>query len=244
MLSKDFRVKYRRTVLGYLWSLGTPLLMTGIFYLVFHRLITNAFSSLDYIAHLLSGVFAWQWFSNSITGSVWSYLHNAALVKKIVFPRWLVPCSLCIIDGLHFLLAVPVIIAVLIWRGHSIDFLLCLYAFPIVFLLQLVFACSLAIICASCNAFFRDIERLVNLGMMLMFYLTPVMYPPELIPPEWQQWLYLNPFALYMQCWRDILLASAFPTLPLAAAGIATGLAVIISICVYRWLSPRFAEVL
>lgn len=241
LLHKELQVRYRGSLLGYAWSVAHPLTFGLIYWLVFGRIMRVPVA--EYPLFLLSGLFPWQWMASSLGNAPAIFLANSAIIRKTAFPRGVLPFSQVLMEGVHFLCALPVLVGFLIWYGHR-PAACWVWAIPVLFLLQLLLLTGLAWLLASVTPFLRDLERFVQLGMMMMMYATPVIWSPEMLPTRWQWLLSLNPAAPLIISWRDLLLHNevTLPLFPLMA--LTALLSLFIGWQVLRRLAPRLAEVL
>ena len=242
LIIKDFRVRYKGTFFGYAWALVTPLMFASIFNFVFQRILR--FEIENYALFLVSGLFAWQWFSNSISGAAGCFLQNSPLIKKINFPRYLLPFSVVLIDALHFLFALPIIlIFLLVWSKPAFYFSW-LYGLPIVGVTQLAIIYGITLCVSSLNTVFRDIDKIVNLLVIMLFYLTPVFYPLSIIPEHIRQIILLNPMTGVITAWQGLFLYGSYEWMPLFWSMIWAAVLLLVGAGVYKKMSARFAEVL
>lgn len=241
MTGKELKVRYKSSLLGYLWSIANPLLFAMIYYFIF-KLIMRV-SIPDYTLFIITGLFPWQWFSSSINHSLFAFLTNAQIIKKTVFPRSVIPLSNVIMEGIHFVCTLPVIIVfMLVYHRHPS--VIWLYGVPAVMLAQILLSFGCSLFFSSVNLFFRDTERFVTLGIMLMFYCTPVLYTADMIPEQYRWLIMLNPLADMIICWRDLLMNNQLNYLLLAKFYlISTGI-LVAGVMVFNKLKYRFAEIL
>ena len=242
LIIKDFRARYKGTLLGYAWALVTPLLFASIFNFVFQRILR--FEIDNYPLFLVSGLFAWQWFSNSISGAAGCFLHNASLIKKINFPRYLLPFSVVLIDALHFLLALPIILVFLFVWSKPVFYFSWVYGLPIVGLTQLAIIYGVTLCVSSLNTIFRDIDKIVNLLVIMLFYLTPVFYPLNVVPENIRRAIQLNPMTGIITSWQSLFLNGKFDWMPFYGPMVWAVVLVLVGAGVYKKMSARFAEVL
>lgn len=238
LLSKELRVRYKRTVLGYAWSLLNPLAMACIYFV----LVTKIFAvSIDkYPLVLVAGLFPWQWIANSVLASSMIFVGNAGLIRRTSFPRAVLVLSASLNDMIHFLASVPVIIGVMLWHGVYPDARWLLF-FPVLLLIQWAIVVGIGFVLASCNVFLRDLERLVAIGVTIWFYLTPVIYTRDMLGRH-SDLLKLNPVTGVVLAWRSLFMGAP---IDLAMLGWSVLWAIAILPCgyfLYRKMQWRFAE--
>ena len=241
LVAKEMKAKYKVASLGYLWSVAQPLASAIIFYFVFKIVIRINIES--YPLFLIIGLFAWQWFAVAVNNSLTSLVHNASIIKKINFPRELIPVSIVVVEMIHFIITTPLLLGMVLSVGFKLH-LNTLFVFPAVLVLQFLFTLAACLFVSAANLFFRDMERLVSIFMMLLFYLTPVVYAFDMVPARLQHYLLLNPMAIIVTSWRDVLLHGSVKWPELAVVTLLSAGSLVASYWVFSKLSPRFAELL
>ncbi|MCX7910904.1 MAG: ABC transporter permease [Endomicrobia bacterium] len=204
LAKKELKVRYKNSFLGYLWSILSPLTSAVVFFVAFKIVIKLKIE--NYVLFLISGLFCWQWFTNSLLGSANLFLNNANLIKKVSFPRDTLVYSMVINDMVHFILSFPVIF--LFMGLYRQNFSYYLFLLPIAIILQFFFVSGMSLIISSINLFFRDLERLVVVFTNLLFYATPIIYSEEMVPLKYKIILSLNPMANFVILYRDLLLSN------------------------------------
>ena len=241
LIQKDLKVRYKSTFLGYLWSVGHPLAFALVFFVAFR--IVMKVEVEDYILFLISGLFPWQWFSNSMQAAPNVFLSNASIIKKTSFPRDMLPFALVLQDMVQYMLSIPVVVLFLFFYGKH-PYISWLYGLPLLLATQFVLTYALCLIISSLNLFFRDLERLTSIALTLVFYFTPIIYPETMVPERFRDLLALNPLAPLMVSWRQLFMHGGLEVfyifVSLGYAFVFLGL----SYLIYRRLSWRFAEVL
>ncbi len=237
---KELRVRYRNSILGYVWSVLNPLLTAGVFYLAFGLILRAAIE--HYTLFLVVGLFPWQWLTNSVGTSANAYIGNASLVKKIAFPRSLLPLSTQLHDLVHLVVALPVTLGFALWEGVPIHASLS-WGVPIVILSQFGINYGLSLVVAAANPFFRDVERLVGIVLMLLFYCTPIVYPAERIPAHLLPWFRLNPMEPVISAWHGLVLDGVVLWPDIGRAFLASAVMLAIGAAVHVRLRWRLAEV-
>jgi homopolymeric O-antigen transport system permease protein len=234
LVSKELRVRYKGSLLGYLWALANPLAFTFVYYVAFKIIIRNTMS--NYGLYLVTGLFPWAWTANALVQSTGAYRHNPTLVRKVKLPRAILPLSYVIQEMVHFLLAAPILaIAVTISTGSShVNWL---WLIPTMALVQLLMLYPITVVLAAINVIVRDVEYLVGIGLQLLFFLTPIVYPPESIPGKYRTYFALNPFASMISAWRAVFYQGR---LDLASVGQCLGFALAAGL--FAWLVHRTVE--
>jgi ABC-type polysaccharide/polyol phosphate export permease len=175
LVGKELKVRYKSSALGFLWSLVTPLLMTGVFTVVFAVFLRIPLGEGNFATFFLGGFLVWQFFANSVNASVGAIVGNAPLVKKVYFPREVLPLSLVLSQGVHFLLALVATAPLFIYyRGFHPELI---PAIALGLLLLGAFTAGVSMLFAAANVTFRDLQELIQVLFLAWFYSTPVIYP-------------------------------------------------------------------
>lgn len=208
LTAKEIKVRYKRTVLGYLWSLLNPVIYATTFWIAFKAILNVRIES--YFTFLLAGLFPWQWFANTLQVAPSAFVRNATLVKKVAFPRHLIVASVVLTEGVHFVLCLPVFAVFEIAYSQQTPHLSWLWGVPVLTAIQGLMLYGIALAVAAFNVFLRDIERLLGLVVTVLFYLTPVIYKPDMVPASIKRWVALNPLSDLILAWRSLLLDGNF----------------------------------
>jgi lipopolysaccharide transport system permease protein len=245
LIGKEFRVRYKSTVLGYAWSVMHPLAFAMVFFLLF-TYVARFGEVKSYMVYLIAGLFPWQCLSNTVVGANFYFLGNSSLIKKVKFNRATLVVAGVLNETVHFAVSIPVIMFFMWCEGIS-PTLSWLWLLPLLVLIQTVMAVGIALAVATCNLFFRDLERLTTIVMHLLFYVTPIIYPVQKldeIPPECRRAvLWLNPFAPLIQCWHGVFYDSVVDPGLIAGAAVWAALCLWVGVRVYRAMVWRFAEI-
>lgn len=242
LVLKELRVRYKRTVLGYAWSLLQPLAFAVVYYVVFKKFLRIPTGEVNYTLFLICGLFSWQWFSNGVVSSTVALIGNGPLITKVKFPRVYAVLSGFMNDLIHYLLAAPVVFGFLFGFGYPAHWSW-LWLLPALLLIQAALVLGLSLLFATLNLFLRDLERLVTIAVLMLFHLTPVVYPATLIPESYRWVLYANPMGALTVNWREAFLyGTVEPGMFAVSAAIAAG-ALLLGGLVFAKLQGRFAEV-
>lgn len=238
---KEIKVRYKNSFFGYLWSIGHPLAFAFVFFIAFKVIMKVQME--NYTLFLITGLFPWQWLANSVNISPMIFLTNASIIKKVNFPRNIIPFTTVLNDTIHFILSIPVIVFFMFIYHKSPGFTW-LYGIPLLLSIQFLMIYGISLFISSINLFFRDFERLTGILTMLLFYFTPIIYSETMIPEKYKFFINLNPIAPLMISWRNLFLNNTLDPASLMASLGYSILAFIIGYLVYRKLSWKFAEVL
>jgi len=202
LVIRDIKLRYRNSVLGFVWSLGNPLLMMVVYTLLFTILIPTDIPK--YPVFILCALLPWNYFNTSIMGAIDSIVGNAHLIKKVYFPREVLPLSIVLANLVNFLLALIVLFAMLFaFRVRLTPWVLYL---PLILFIQTIFTLGLALIFATLNVFYRDTKIIMEVGMLAWFFLTPVFYRIEDLVPQYARRMYwVNPMASFISWYRIVL---------------------------------------
>jgi lipopolysaccharide transport system permease protein len=239
---KEIKVRYKGTFLGYGWSLLNPLVFAVTYWIAFKAILNVKIEG--YFIFLLAGLFPWQWLNNSLQLAPRAFTNNASLIKKIAFPRYLIVASSVVTEGFHFLLCLPVLVALALLFGRGTVSWTWLWGAPLLLIVQGLMIYGIALAVASCSVFFRDLERLIGLGMSVLFYVTPVIYERHMVPAMFQPLLAFNPFTYLIVSWRALLLDGTMNWLALGTAALIAVVAVAIGQAVFDRMQWKFAEAL
>jgi ABC-type polysaccharide/polyol phosphate export permease len=238
-------VRYVQSVLGLYWALINPLVTTAVLSVVFNTIIRFPVEDTPYFLFLLIGFLGWNFFANAVSDATGSLLAYGSLLGKVAFPREVLPSAFVaarVVDFAGSLLVLLVLVVLFSPRGLGPTALW----LPVLLAVQLVFALGVGFIVSMANLFYRDVQQLVQLLLMLGMFLTPVLYPIELLLERSQSFHLLNllnPVAVVIDGYRRVLLEHRSPDW--AAVGIATAISLVVLVAGY-WLfkrqEPLFAE--
>ena len=204
---KEVKVKYKNSFLGFVWSLVTPLMMLVVFYVAFGVIFKLRAMDMRYYAfYLMAGILPWNFMSQTLTQGVSSVVTNGDLVKKVYFPREVLPLSYLGSASFHFLLQEMMLIVFLV--AFRVPMTPWIFMLPLLMLLEAAFIAGFSLLLAACNVFFRDVQHFTEILLMAWFWMTPVIYPVAFIRdnlPAWAARLYmLNPMAHIILIWQRI----------------------------------------
>ena len=240
LVKKDLRGRYTGSVLGFLWTFINPLLQLVVYTIVFSFILKTNIER--YYLYLFVALIPWIFFSSSITVGSASIVAQKDLIKKIYFPRMVIPISYVTSSFVNMLLCFIVIFAVIIVSGAGINFL-ALLTLPVIMLVEYILALGMAMLTSAITVYFRDLEHILGIVTMAWMYMTPIMYDKSIVPENLMPIFNLNPMTHVIECYRAVLYEKKIPDLTtlLSAAGLGI-LILIVGILVFNKLQKRFAE--
>ncbi len=239
---REIKQRYKQSVLGYAWVILNPFFQMLVMSFVFSKFVPSNGIGVPYAVFLFTALLPWTFFSNSLTSAVNALVGNAGLLTKVYFPREIFVISTLIAKLIDFVLAITVFIGLMLWFHISITWTV-FWVIPIL-LIQILFTYGLSLILASANLFYRDIQYLMGLVILMWFYLTPVLYPVETFPDKYRWVFQLNPMAVIVNAYREVILSQGNPNL--VSLSIALVLSVVLTLLGYlmfKKLEGTFADV-
>ena len=240
LVLRDFKVKYKRSVLGVAWSLLYPLLTMAVMALVFSQVFRFSTPGVSYVAYLLVGLTWFNYFSEASNLCMSTIVANFPLISKVYVPKYIFPLSKCLFVGLNFLLTLIPLYLVLLLTGTGLcwQHLLLPYSFLCLFL----FTLGVGYFLAAVSVFLRDMFYIYGIVLSLWLYLTPVMYDARVITqPALRLILALNPLSQLIGFARTVILEHAVPSVwQFAACGADALLALLIGAAFFRRKQDKF----
>ena len=209
LVSRDFKVKYKRSVLGIVWSLLYPVLTMAVMALVFTNMFKFSTPGVNYLVYLISGLVMFNYFSEASNLAMSSVVGNFSLINKVYIPKYIFPLSKCIFVGINFLLTlIPLYVIILITgTGINIYHLFLPYAFLCLF----IFTLGMGFILSTVSVFLRDMFYIYGVVLTLWTYMTPIMYDIKIIPESLLFIFKCNPLYWFIYFARDIILYHQVP---------------------------------
>ncbi len=211
LVSRDFKVKYKRSVLGVLWSLLYPILNMSVLALVFTNVFKMSTPGVNYLVYLLSGLVMFNYFSEASNLAMSSVVANFSLINKVYIPKYIFPLSKCLFVGINFLLTLIPLYAVIILTGTEITYLHLLL--PYAWICLFLFTLGIGLILATISVFLRDMFYIYGIIVMIWTYLTPIMYDINIIDKALIPILKFNPLYHYINFSRMIILYKQVPSI-------------------------------
>lgn len=211
MIVRDFKVKYKRSVLGVVWSLLYPLLMMGVMALVFSQMFRFKMEGVNYLVYLMTGLIMFNYFNEASNSSMVSIVMNFNLMTKVYIPKYIFPLSKCLFVGINFLLSLIPLFLIVIVTGAPISFNYLLL--PYVFICLFLFTVGIGFIVSTISVFLRDMFYIYGIMVTIWQYFTPTFYHINMLPEKLQFLFKLNPLYQYINFSRTILLDARTPNI-------------------------------
>lgn len=205
LVSRDLKVRFKQTAIGFLWIVLQPLIQMLIFSVIFGLLIRVQTSDVPYNIFFLSGFVVWQFFTQVVNSSALSLVANISIIIKSYFPRLALPLSTVLGSLVDFAVAFLLLLVFLLVNGHfpiSWRYLL----IPFLLALTTIFASGVGLLFGALMVVFRDMKNLLNFILMIWMYLTPIMYPLSIAPEKYRIYFYLNPLVSLVDAFRWVFL--------------------------------------
>lgn len=241
LTKKEITLKYKRTILGIIWSLLNPILFSIVLIIAFKIFLRIQME--NYAFFFLSALFPWNWFSASVTISTGTLIGNVNLLKRIRFPRHFLIIAAVLAQLVNFIFALPILVA-LSWyygQGPSINWIV---SIPILIIIQLAVTIGMCLIISMVNAYFRDMEYIVGIAINLLFWITPIIFPLNAIPEKYRNYLIFNPLTYLINAWRDIFMTNLLNWNNISIAFGTAVLVLFLGILIFRGLGKRLDEVI
>jgi len=215
LTARDLKARYRGSLLGFFWSLANPLLLLGVYTLVFTKFFPNPIVQ-PYPLFLFAGILPWTFFSAAVLESTTSISANAGLIKKVMFPAEALPLVVVLSHLVHFALALPILLAAIVAFAALGKFEIgwTILLAPLLMLLQTLFVAGIAMTVSSASVLFRDLRDIITNLMQLGFFVTPIIYLIDNIQSRaLRAMLRVNPMTPFVVAYQDIFFFGRLPNL-------------------------------
>lgn len=212
MVNREVKTRYKQSILGYFWVILNPLaqmIVMSFAFSIILRIPTNSSSNIPYSVFLFVALLPWNLFANSLSSASGSLVGSSSLITKVYFPRTILVISTIIAKIVDFLFALIVLIVYMLYFQIHINVNI-LWVIPI-FFIQQIFTLGLSLFFAASNLLYRDIQYLLSLILTLWLYLTPVIYPADIVPTKFKILFQLNPMAVIINAYRQTVLGGGTP---------------------------------
>ena len=242
LVRRDLRGRYKGSVLGFFWTFLNPLLQLSVYTIVFSKIMRNGIE--DYYLFLFVALIPWMFFSTSVANGCGAVTTQAGMVKKIYFPRQILPIELVTSQFVNMLFSMLVVFLILILSGKGLS-LKPLMFLPVIMLIEYFLALGMALLVSSLTVYFRDLEYLMSVLILAWQFLTPVLYSIEMVPENMRTYFYINPMTSIIIAYRDILYYKRVPEMnTLILAVVVAPVFMVLGWNVFSRRQKRFAEYL
>lgn len=212
LVKREIKARYKQSILGYAWVILVPVLNLIVLTVVFSYFIRIPTGNVPYIVFLFTGLVPWTFTANSISLATQSVISNSSLITKIYLPREIFPIATILSKMVDFLLTCLVLVVLLIIFG--ISFKSTMLFIPVIFFFHFLLILGISFFLSATNVFFRDVENVIGVFLTIWMYITPVLYPQELIPPTFVPFFNLNPMMPIIDSYRNTVLYGVMPAWP------------------------------
>ena len=238
-VKKEIRGRYKNSFLGVLWTFLNPLLQLAVYALIFPLILKT--TQPYYVIFVCVGLIPWTFFTTSVSQSAFTVVANGNIVKKVYFPREILPISVVASGAVNFMISTLIILAFVIFFGLGISKYIIFY--PLILLIQCILQLGIAFILSAITVYLRDIEHFVQIILMVLFYATPIVYSGDSIPEAFKFIITLNPMSHILEGYRAIFYNQTMPDM--ASLGIVLLGSVILCVIgyyIFKKLQKGYAE--
>lgn len=241
LILREIKARYKQSILGYAWIIFNPLIQLLVYSFVFSVIFRFPTENIPYSIFLFIGLLPWIYFQTSLSSSALVLVDNANLLKKVNFPREVLPYSVICAKSVDLFFSSLLLIIFFIYYNLSVS-LSIFYIIPF-FILQVILMSGLSLFLSAANLFYRDIQYVTNLMLLMWMYLTPVVYPISLVPNNYLWFYKLNPMVGIMEGYRSAVFNSAFD-LPSTLISIVTSILIFLfGFFVFKKSEKVFADI-
>ncbi len=246
LVKRDFVVMYKQTILGPLWFFIQPILTALVYIIVFSRIAGISTDGMPPVLFYLSGTIVWNYFQDAFTHTSTTFVQNANLFGKVYFPRIVVPLSKVISGLLKFLIQFLLFIGIYIFyilNGYDLQPNSAIFYLPVMILLMGLLGLGLGIFFTSLTTKYRDLVFLIQFGVQLLMYATPVIYPLSSVPEKYRMWILLNPMTPVMEGFRSAFLGTGtFQPEQLGISFLVTVVIFLLGLAVFNYTEKDFMD--
>ena len=238
-IKKDIRGKYKSSILGVIWSFLNPLLQLAVYAIVFPLIMKSNIP--NYTVFVCCGLIPWTFFSTAISRTSFVMIENANIIKKVYFPRKILPISIVTSEMVNFIISTVIILAFVMAYGIGFSWYIVFY--PVILIIQYILLIGISLLVSSITVYIRELQHFIGILLQLLFYATPIVYGLDIIPESFRWILKINPMSYIIDGYRSIFYYQRMPDF--AGLGIVFAISLILCIIgylVFNKLQKRFAE--
>ena len=236
---KEIRGKYKNSFLGVVWSFLNPLLQIAVYAIIFQMILKNPKE--NYAVFLCCALIPWTFFSTAISRSAFTCIENGNVLKKVYFPREILPISVVTSEAVNFLISTIITLGFVIISGIGLSKYIIFY--PLILLAQYILLIGISFIVSSICVYLRDLQHFIGIFLQLLFYATPIVYGMESIPDNFKWILKINPMTYIIDACRNIFYYKTMPDIkPLIILIAISAIVTTIGYLIFNKLQKGFAE--
>ena len=241
MTVRHLRGQYKQSVLGYAWAFVNPLSQMLIMSFVFSTILRINSNGVPYPLFLFMGLIPWIFFSSALSSATDSVVNASSLVTKVYFPREVLPTAAVFTKLVDLGFSLVILAALMAYYGRLPE--ATSWWFPLLFAIHMVFLLGLSYPLAALNLFFHDVRFLVGVALTLWFYMTPIIYPVDIVPAKYKILFDLNPNSLFINAYRRVVLYGDAPGLDKVLLGLAIAVVTfLVGYYLFKKMEPAFAD--
>ena len=241
MTVRHLRGQYKQSILGYAWALVMPLSQMLILSFVFSTILRIPSQGVPFPLFVFVGLLPWNFFSSAVSSATDSVSGASSLVTKVYFPREILPTAAIFTKVVDLAFASIILVAMMIYFGHAPGWTVAWV--PLLLLIQFFFTLGLSLPLAALNLFFHDVRYLVGVALTLWFYITPIIYPVDIVPDRYQILFDLNPNSLFINAYRRVVLMGVSPGVDRLLLGMVIATATfLVGYFLFKKMEPGFAD--
>lgn len=212
LVKRDLFAGHKQSLLGPLWIILQPLMTTVVYVIIFSHITKISTDGIPSLLFYLPGIIVWTYFSECVTGTMNTFIHQSHIFSKVYFPRLAVPVSQVITNTIKLLIQFLLFIVIYIWYGtgeHSFQIHAAIFLFPFLVIITALFAMGCGLLVSVLTARYRDLENIIQFLLRLLMFATPVIYPASIIPKQYQDLIWANPLTSIIETLRVALFSHA-----------------------------------
>ena len=241
--ARDFKVRYSQSILGAAWAILQPFSLMVVYSVIFSLFIRVPMEGIPYPVFAYTALLPWSFFANSLSFAIPSLVNNMTLVSKIHFPLEILPLSAILVSLADFLFASCVFVLMLVF--YRIPVGLTVLIVPLILLVQLSLTFGISLLASALNVFYRDIRFVIPLALQIWMYLSPIIYPIDLVPERLRPVYLLNPMAVVLDSYRRTILLSQMPNWSyLGLTALLCGLLLVVAYRYFKRAERQFADLI
>lgn len=238
-IKKDIRGKYKGSWLGVVWTFLNPLLQLLVYSFVFPFILRINVE--NYTIFMIVALMPWNFFTTAVQQGCGCIVANEGILKKVYFPREILPVSIVTSTLVNFLITCIIMFVFIIFGGVGVTWHVLL--FPLIILIQYIITLAFVFILSAIVVFVRDVDHFVGIVLMLAFYVTPIIYTPDMLPAKFQWAITFNPIAQLINAYRDVLYYHQLPNMTsLGIVGLVSLAALALGYMIFKKLERNFVE--